>query len=100
MKKKKLRNIFRTNKLDKLYCRPVTISYLKGFLVFFKRITSKHGVKTAFRTGTKVKQLKSKARIPLWEKKANIVCSIPCKYKYNIYIREKYRMFETREKEH
>ena len=46
--------------------------YLKGFSEIFKRIISKHGVKTAFRSGTKVKELKSKARTPSGEKKANL----------------------------
>lgn len=57
-------------------------------------------MKTAFRPGTKVKELKSTARTPLGEKKANVVYSIPCRCENNIYIGETYRMFETRKKEH
>ena len=78
----------------------VTIPYLKGFSEIFKRIVSKHGVKTAFKPGTKIKELKSTARTPLGEKKANVIYSIPCKCENNIYIGETYRMFETRKKEH
>ena len=78
----------------------VTIPYLKGFSEIFKRIVSKHGVKTAFRPGKKIKELKSTARTPLGEKKANVVYSIPCKCENNIYIGETSRMFETRKKEH
>ena len=81
---------------DNLDHGTVTISYLKGFSEIFKRITSKHGVKTAFRPGTKVEELKSKARTPLGEKKAH-VHSILCKFKNNI-IGETYRMFNTRKK--
>ena len=64
----------------------VAIPYLKGFLEVFKRIASKHGVKSAFRPGTKVKELKSKARTPLGEKKANFAYSIPFECKNNIYL--------------
>ena len=87
----------RDEKLDR---GTVTIPYLKGFSEIFKRIASKHGIKTAFRPGTKVKELKSTARTPLGEKKANVVYSIPCKCEKNIYVGETYRMFETRKKEH
>ena len=58
---------------DELDRGTVTIPYLKGFSEIFKRITSKHGVRTAFRPGTKVKELKSKVRTPLGEKKANVI---------------------------
>ena len=88
------------NREDSLDRGTVTIPYIKGFSEIFKRITSKHGVKTAFRPGTKVKELKSTARTPLGEKKANVVYSIPCKCENNVYIGETYRMFETRKKEH
>ena len=73
---------------------------MKGFSEIFKRIAFKHGIKIAFRPGTKVKELKSTARTPLGEKKANVVYSIPCKCEKNIYVVETYRMFETRKKEH
>ena len=88
------------DKDDKLDRGTVTIPYLKGFSEIFKRIVSKHGVKTAFRPGTKIKELKSTARTPLGEKKANVVYQIPCKCKDSVYIGETYRMFETRKKEH
>ena len=78
----------------------LTIPYLKGFSEIFKRIVSKHGMKTAFRPEKKITELKSTARTPLGEKKANVVYSIPCKCENNIYIGETYRMFETRKKEH
>ena len=78
----------------------MTFTYLKGYSEIFKKITSKHGVKTALRPGTKVKEIKSKARTPLGEKKANVVYSIPYKCKNDIYIEETYRIFETRKKEH
>ena len=61
---------------DKLDRGTVIIPYLKGFSEIFKRITLKHGVKTAFRPGTKVEELKSKARTLLGERKANVVYSI------------------------
>ena len=48
----------------------------------------------------KIKELKSTARTPLGEKKANVVYQIPCKCKDSVYIGETYRMFETRKKEH
>ena len=78
----------------------VTVPYLKGFSEIFKRVASKHGVKTAFKPGTKVKDLKSTARTPLGSKKANVIYSILCKCANNVYIGETYRMFETRKKEH
>ena len=56
-------------------------------------------METAFLLDTKVKELKSRARIPLGEK-TNIVYSIPCKFRNYIYIGETYRMFEMRKKEH
>ena len=46
------------------------------------------------------KELKSTARIPLGEKKANVVYSIPCKSENNVCVGETYQMFETRKKEH
>ena len=54
---------------------------MKGFSEIFKRIASKHGIKTAFRPGTKVKELKSTARTPLGDKKANVVYTIPVNVK-------------------
>ena len=73
---------------------------MKGFSEVFKRVASKHGVKTTFKPGTKIKDRKSTARTPLGPKKANVIYSIPCKCANNIYIGETYRMFETRKKEH
>ena len=67
------------DKDDKLDKGTVTMPYLKGFPEIFKRILSKHGIKTAFRPVTKIKELKSTARIPLGEKKANVMYHIPCK---------------------
>ena len=60
-----------------------TMSYLKGFSDMFQRIASKHWVKSAFRPGTKIKELKSTARTPLGGEIAN-VCSIPCKCLSNV----------------
>ena len=66
------------------------IPYLKGFSEIFKRVASKHGIMTAFRPGTKVKELKSMARTPLGEMKANVVYTIPCKCENNVYVGESY----------
>ena len=55
---------------DKLACGTVTFPYLKGFSEIFKRMTSRHKVKTEFRPDTKVKELKIKAKTQLAEKKA------------------------------
>ena len=63
----------RDEKLDR---GTVIIPYLKGFSEIFKRIASKHGIKTAFRPGTKVKELKSSARTPLGEKKCRLLYSL------------------------
>ena len=88
------------DKDDKLDRGTVTITYSKAFSEIFKRIVSKHGVKKAFRPGTKIKELTSTARTPLGEKKANIVYQSPCKSKDSVYVGETYRMFKTRKKEH
>ena len=71
-----------------------------NIFVRFIESVSKHGVKTAFRPGSKIKELKSTARTPLGEKKANVVCQIRCKCKDNEYIGETCRMFEIKKKEH
>ena len=55
----------------------VAIPYSKGFFEILKRIASKQEVKTALRSGTKVKELKFTTRTPSGAKKANVVYSIP-----------------------
>ena len=73
---------------------------MKKFSEIFKKIASKHGLKTTFRSVTKVKWLKSTTRTPLGEKKANMFYSIPCKWENDIYVGRTYWMFESMKKEH
>ena len=62
----------------------VTIAYLKGFPEIFKSIVSKHGVKTAFWPGAKIKESKSTTGTPLGDKKANTLYQSPCKCKNSV----------------
>ena len=66
----------------------MTIPYLNGFCKIFKRIVSKHGIKTAFWPGTNIKKLKSTGRTSRGEKKANAVHQTHWKCKNSVYVGE------------
>ena len=84
----------------KEYRGVVSIPYLKGLSEKFKRITEKHGIRTTFRQGRKLKQLKVRVQHPLGNKRKAVVYKIPCGCERAVYIGETYRQFETRKKEH
>lgn len=78
----------------------VNIPYLKNVSEKFKRIAKRHNFMTAFKPGHKIKEIKSKAQIPLGKKKKEAIYKIPCKCTDYVYIGETWRMTETREGEH
>ena len=64
----------------------VSIPYLKGLSEKFKRITEEHGIRTTFRPGRKLKQLKVRVQHPLGNKRKAVVYKIPCGCERAVYI--------------
>ena len=66
----------------------------------FNKIAREHGFRVANKSGTRVRDLTSKAKTPLGDKNSCVSYNIPCgcsKYAYN---GETNRKWETRKKEH
>ena len=78
----------------------VNIPYVKGLSEQFKRVAEKHGVRTTFRPGSKLKELRKQSQCPLGDKRKAVVYRIPCGCDEAVYVGETYRQFETRKKEH
>ncbi len=55
---------------------------------------------TAFKPGSKIKELKKRAQEPLGEKQNSIIYEITCKCKNAVYVGETKRLFKVRKKEH
>ena len=66
----------------------------------FKKIAREHGFKYVTKTGTRIKDLTSKAKTPLGGKNSKVVYKIPCGCDKHSYTGETKRKWETREKEH
>ena len=78
----------------------VNIPYVKKLSEQFKRVAEKHGVRTTFRPGKKLKELRKQSQCPLGDKRKAVVYRIPCGCDEAVYVGETYRQFETRKKEH
>ena len=79
----------------------VNIPYVKGLSEQFKRVAEKHGVlRTTFRPGRKLKELRKQSQCPSGDKRKAVVYRIPCGCDEAAYVGETYRQFETRKKEH
>ena len=78
----------------------VVVPYVRGLSEQFKRLATKHSFRTAFKPGTRIKELKKRAREPLGEKQKSVIYQITCKCKNAVYIGETSRLFKVRKKEH
>ena len=78
----------------------VSIPYVQGLSEQFKRVAMKRNFRTAFRPGTKVRDIKTKSQQPLGDKRKAVVYRIPCKCNKAVYVGETWRLFGTRRKEH
>ena len=78
----------------------MTIPYLKGLSEQFRRTTNRHSFRVAFKPGRKIKEIKRTRQGSLGERQRCIVCKIPCACKNTVYMRETWRLFQTRKKEH
>ena len=76
------------------------IPYVKGLSEQFKRVAEKHGVRTTFRPGRKLKELRKQSQCPLGDKRKAVVYRIQFGCDEAVYVGETYRQFETRKKEH
>ena len=78
----------------------VVIQNIPNVTPQFNKIAREHGFKVANKSGSRVKDLTTKAKTPLGDKNSNITYNIPCgcnKYSYN---GETQRKWGTRKKEH
>jgi hypothetical protein len=63
-------------------------------------LAARHSFRTAFKPGTKVKDLRKRVQEPLGEKQKSVVYKIMCKCKNAVYVGETSRLFKVRKKEH
>ena len=66
----------------------------------FNKIAREHKFKVTNTSGTRVKDLSTKAKTPLGNKNSNVVYNIPCGCREYSYTGETHRKWETRQKEH
>ena len=78
----------------------MTIPYLKNVSERFKRITSRHSFRVAFKPGRKLKEIKPTCQEPLGERQKHVVYRIPCDCQHSVYVGETWRLFQTRKNEH
>ena len=78
----------------------VTLPNIPGIMPQFTKVAKQHGFRVANNTDRRVRDLVSKAKTPLGDKKSCIVYNIPCKCGQYSYIGETDRKFATRRKEH
>ena len=76
------------------------IPYLKTFSEKFKRISKRHGFKTAFKPGNKVRDLRKGCQIPLGDKRKDVTYVVPCQCDEKVYVGETSRKWEERKYEH
>ena len=82
----------------KKYRGVVNIPHVKGLSEQFKRVAEKHGVRTTFRPGRKLKELRTQSQCPMGDKRKAVVYRIPFGCDGAVYVGETYRQFETRKK--
>ena len=78
----------------------VSVPYVKKVSEQYKRILSKYGIMAAMKSGKKVKDLQCKVKMPLGDKKRNVVYKIECGCKKCVYIGQTEARFEERKKQH
>ena len=78
----------------------VTIPYLKGLSGQFRRTANLYSFRVAFKPGRKIKEIKRTCQEPLGERQKCVVYKIPCACQDTAYVRETWRLFQTRKKEH
>ena len=78
----------------------VVIQNVPNITPQFNKIAREHKFKVANKSGTRVKDLTTKAKTPLGDKNSNIVYNIPCGCNKYSYTGETHRKWETRRKEH
>ena len=78
----------------------VVIQNIPNITPQFNKIARQHGFKVANKSGTRVKDLTTKAKTPLGDKNSNVIYNIPCGCKKYSYTGETHRKWETRRKEH
>ena len=78
----------------------MSIPYLKGLSEQFRRTTNRHSFQVAFKPGRKIKEIKRTCQGPLGERQRCVVYKIPCACQNTVYVRETWRLFQTRKKEH
>ena len=78
----------------------IVLPNIPNFSAKFSKIARQHKFKIAYKTQNQVKDLKSKAKAPLGERKSKVVYNIPCKCRSYSYTGETKRQWKTRKKEH
>ena len=78
----------------------VVIQNIPNITPQFNKIAREHGFRVANKSGTRVKDLTTKAKTPLGDKNSNVIYNIPCGCNKHSYTGETHRKWETRKKEH
>ena len=55
----------------------MVVPYVRALSEQFKRLATKHFFRTAFKPGTRIKELKKRAQEPLGEKQKSVIYQIP-----------------------
>ena len=70
-------------------CRgTMVVSYVRGLSEQFRRLAAKHSFRTAFESGTKIKEIRRRAQEPLGEKQKSVIYEIGCKCENAVYVGE------------
>ena len=78
----------------------VVVPYVRGLSEQFKRLATKHPFRTAFKPGTRIKELKKRAQEPIGENQKSAIYQTTCKCKNAVCIGETSRLLKVRKKEH
>ena len=79
------------NEEEKLNRGIVVLQNIPNFTPGFNKIARKHGFRIVNKTGSRVRDLTSKAKTPLGDKNADVVYHIPCKCRQYAYNGETHR---------
>ena len=98
---KESKEVENKDQLEEQGCRGmVVVPYVRGLSEQFRRLAARHSFRTAFKPGSKIKELKERAQEPLGEKQKSVIYEITCKCKNAVYVGETKRLFKVRKKEH
>ncbi len=98
---KESKEVENKDQLEEQGCRGmVVVPYVRGLSEQFRRLAARHSFRTAFKPGSKIKELKKRAQEPLGEKQNSVIYEITCKCKNAVYVGETKRLFKVRKKEH